>query len=285
MIQIIASVLAGLVVIGLSVAMIVTLNNRKKEAEARQLAYSQRSKLHKESKELDDHIKKIDVSSSDALEKLKAFAATKTSTEEGKNHLDELVKKASHDIIRHHVKKALALDLKKSDDKFNNKNLLTSRLEEILKIKDYINLVDASFKQDKLSTTLEPLNKLISKFQDQIKVLSAADSQNANQSLTEAHTESDGAGASVANNHIEYSVNHYNEESGRSNTVSGSNSAVSHSEASAGNSVSSESPNSNTDQPSHESHVGVVEAPLVTDNSNQGAPVTEHSSVAEPEHQ
>ena len=182
------------------------------------IAFFKRQKNEQDVEQVKKAIKDFNIDSATIIEDWKKIQELKPNTDEGKQTLADFLTTTSDKITNHYSEKALKLDVKESDSKFEDKQALETAITSLQKILEIIKSVNSPSEQATIDEKIKPIQELISKFQKQVEVLTKKEEQKSNKKETETTSNVEGResysseGGSYTPNYTESNGNRYNSQ-------------------------------------------------------------------------
>lgn len=169
------------------------LHQEKIQAERGNVALIKQQKNQQDVEQVKNAIKDFNIDSETIIEDWKKIQELKPTTDEGKKTLADFLASTADKVTNHYSEKALKLDIKDSDNQFQDKQTLETAITSLQKIIDIIKNINSASDQVALEEKIKPIQELISKFQKQVEVLTKKEEKT---TQTETTTRDDGLEAS-----------------------------------------------------------------------------------------
>ena len=228
-----------IIVVGLGLLIGLVIHQEHIQADRGNIALSKQHKNGQDVEQVKNAIKDFNIDSETIIEDWKKIQELKPTTDEGKKTLADFLTSTADKITNHYTEKALKLDIKESDNQFEDKQTLETAITSLQKILEIIKSVNSTSEQVTIDEKIKPIQELISKFQKQVEVLTKKEEeQKSNKKETET-TSSEGErethsseGGSYTPTYTESNGNRYNsqapasEQPSSDSARSGGNTAV-----------------------------------------------------------
>ena len=172
------------IVVGFGLLTGLVLHQEKIQAERGNVALVNHQKNHQDVEQVKNAIKNFNIDSETIIEDWKKIQELKPTTDEGKKTLADFLASTTDKVTNHYSEKALKLDIKDSDNQFQDKQTLETTITSLQKILEIIKNINSANDQTALEEKIKPIQELISKFQKQIEVLTKKEEQKSNQTET-----------------------------------------------------------------------------------------------------
>ena len=160
------------------------LHQEKIQAERGNIVLVNHQKNHQDVEQVKNAIKNFNIDSETIIEDWKKIQELKPTTDEGKKTLADFLASTTDKVTNHYSEKALKLDIKESDSRFQDKQTLETTITTLQKILDIIKNINSDSDQAALEEKIKPIQELISKFQKQVEALTKKEQQKSNQTET-----------------------------------------------------------------------------------------------------
>ena len=207
-----------IIVVGLGLLIGLVIHQEHIQAERGNIALSKQHKNGQDVEQVKNAIKDFNIDSETIIEDWKKIQELKPTSDEGKKTLADFLTSTADKITNHYTEKALKLDIKESDNQFEDKQTLETAITSLQKIIEIIKSVNSTSEQATIDEKIKPIQELISKFQKQVEVLTKKEEQKSNKKETET-TSSEGErethsseGGSYTPNYTESNGNRYNSQ-------------------------------------------------------------------------
>ena len=180
-----------IIVVGLGLLIGLVIHQEHIQAERGNIALSKQHKNGQDVEQVKNAIKDFNIDSETIIEDWKKIQELKPTTDEGKKTLADFLTSTADKITNHYTEKALKLDIKESDNQFEDKQTLETAITSLQKILEIIKSVNSTSEQATIDEKIKPIQELISKFQKQVEVLTKKEEQKSNKKETET-TSSEG---------------------------------------------------------------------------------------------
>ena len=195
------------------------LHQEKIQAERGNVALIKQQKNQQDVEQVKNAIKDFNIDSETIIEDWKKIQELKPTTDEGKKTLADFLTSTADKITNHYTEKALKLDIKESDNQFEDKQTLETAITSLQKILEIIKSVNSTSEQVTIDEKIKPIQELISKFQKQVEVLTKKEEeQKSNKKETETTSNVEGResysseGGSYTPSYTESNGNRYNSQ-------------------------------------------------------------------------
>lgn len=141
------------------------------------IAFFKRQKNEQDVEQVKKAIKDFNIDSETIIEDWKKIQELKPNTDEGKQTLADFLTTTSDKITNYYSEKALKMDIKESDSQFEDKQKLETAITSLQKILEIIKSVNPTSEQATIDEKIKPIQELISKFQNQVEVLTKKEGQ------------------------------------------------------------------------------------------------------------
>lgn len=207
-----------IIVVGLGLLIGLVIHQEHIQAERGNIALSKQHKNGQDVEQVKNAIKDFNIDSETIIEDWKKIQELKPTSDEGKKTLADFLTSTADKITNHYTEKALKLDIKESDNQFEDKQTLETAITSLQKIIEIIKSVNSTSEQATIDEKIKPIQELISKFQKQVEVLTKKEEQKSNKKETET-TSSEGErethsseGGSYTPTYTESNGNRYNSQ-------------------------------------------------------------------------
>ena len=207
-----------IIVVGLGLLIGLVIHQEHIQAERGNIALSKQHKNGQDVEQVKNAIKDFNIDSETIIEDWKKIQELKPTSDEGKKTLADFLTSTADKITNHYTEKALKLDIKESDNQFEDKQTLETAITSLQKIIEIIKSVNSTREQATIDEKIKPIQELISKFQKQVEVLTKKEEQKSNKKETET-TSSEGErethsseGGSYTPTYTESNGNRYNSQ-------------------------------------------------------------------------
>ena len=208
-----------IIVVGLGLLIGLVIHQEHIQAERGNIALSKQHKDGQDVEQVKNAIKNFNIDSETIIEDWKKIQELKPTTDEGKKTLTEFLTSTADKITNHYTEKALKLDIKESDNQFEDKQTLETAITSLQKILEIIKSVNSTREQATIDEKIKPIQELISKFQKQVEVLTKKEEeQKSNKKETETTSNVEGResysseGGSYTPSYTESNGNRYNSQ-------------------------------------------------------------------------
>jgi len=208
-----------IIVVGLGLLIGLVIHQEHIQAERGNIALSKQHKNGQDVEQVKNAIKNFNIDSETIIEDWKKIQELKPTTDEGKKTLTDFLTSTADKITNHYTEKALKLDIKESDNQFEDKQTLETAITSLQKILEIIKSVNSTSEQVTIDEKIKPIQELISKFQKQVEVLTKKEEeQKSNKKETETTSNVEGResysseGGSYTPNYTESNGNRYNSQ-------------------------------------------------------------------------
>ena len=209
-----------IIVVGLGLLIGLVIHQEHIQAERGNIALSKQHKNGHDVEQVKNAIKNFNIDSETIIEDWKKIQELKPTTDEGKKTLTDFLTSTADKITNHYTEKALKLDIKESDNQFEDKQTLETAITSLQKILEIIKSVNSTSEQATIDEKIKPIQELISKFQKQAEVLTKKEEeeQKSNKKETETTSNVEGResysseGGSYTPNYTESNRNRYNSQ-------------------------------------------------------------------------
>ena len=207
-----------IIVVGLGLLIGLVIHQEHIQAERGNIALSKQHKDGQDVEQVKNAIKNFNIDSETIIEDWKKIQELKPTTDEGKKTLADFLTSTADKITNHYTEKALKLDIKESDNQFEDKQTLETAITSLQKILEIIKSVNSTSEQVTIDEKIKPIQELISKFQKQVEVLTKKEEQKSNKKETETTSNVEGResysseGGSYTPNYTESNGNRYNSQ-------------------------------------------------------------------------
>ena len=208
-----------IIVVGLGLLIGLVIHQEHIQAERGNIALSKQHKDGQDVEQVKNAIKNFNIDSETIIEDWKKIQELKPTTDEGKKTLTDFLTSTADKITNHYTEKALKLDIKESDNQFEDKQTLETAITSLQKILEIIKSVNSTSEQATIDEKIKPIQELISKFQKQAEVLTKKEEeQKSNKKETETTSNVEGResysseGGSYTPNYTESNRNRYNSQ-------------------------------------------------------------------------
>lgn len=202
--------------LGILIALVIHQENILTERGT--IAFFKRQKNEQDVEQVKKAIKDFNIDSETIIEDWKKIQELKPTTDEGKQTLADFLATTADKITNHYSEKALKLDIKESDNQFEDKQTLETAITSLQKIIEIIKSVNSTSEQATIDEKIKPIQELVSKFQKQVEVLTKKEGQKTDKKET-GTTSSDGeretyssAGGSYTPTYTESNGNRYSSQ-------------------------------------------------------------------------
>ena len=208
-----------IIVVGLGLLIGLVIHQEHIQADRGNIALSKQHKNGQDVEQVKNAIKNFNIDSETIIEDWKKIQELKPTTDEGKKTLTDFLTSTADKITNHYTEKALKLDIKESDNQFEDKQTLETAITSLQKILEIIKSVNSTSKQATIDEKIKPIQELISKFQKQVEVLTKKEEeQKSNKKETETTSNVEGResysseGGSYTPSYTESNGNRYNSQ-------------------------------------------------------------------------
>ena len=208
-----------IIVVGLGLLIGLVIHQEHIQAERGNIALSKQHKNGQDVEQVKNAIKNFNIDSETIIEDWKKIQELKPTTDEGKKTLTDFLTSTADKITNHYTEKALKLDIKESDNQFEDKQTLETAITSLQKILEIIKSVNSTSEQVTIDEKIKPIQELISKFQKQVEVLTKKEEeQKSNKKETETTSNVEGResysseGGSYTPSYTESNGNRYNSQ-------------------------------------------------------------------------
>jgi len=208
-----------IIVVGLGLLIGLVIHQEHIQADRGNIALSKQHKNGQDVEQVKNAIKNFNIDSETIIEDWKKIQELKPTTDEGKKTLTDFLTSTADKITNHYTEKALKLDIKESDNQFEDKQTLETAITSLQKILEIIKSVNSTSEQVTIDEKIKPIQELISKFQKQVEVLTKKEEeQKSNKKETETTSNVEGResysseGGSYTPNYTESNRNRYNSQ-------------------------------------------------------------------------
>lgn len=208
-----------IIVVGLGLLIGLVIHQEHIQAERGNIALSKQHKDGQDVEQVKNAIKNFNIDSETIIEDWKKIQELKPTTDEGKKTLADFLTSTADKITNHYTEKALKLDIKESDNQFEDKQTLETAITSLQKILEIIKSVNSTSEQVTIDEKIKPIQELISKFQKQVEVLTKKEEeQKSNKKETETTSNVEGResysseGGSYTPSYTESNGNRYNSQ-------------------------------------------------------------------------
>ena len=208
-----------IIVVGLGLLIGLVIHQEHIQAERGNIALSKQHKNGQDVEQVKNAIKDFNIDSETIIEDWKKIQELKPTTDEGKKTLADFLTSTADKITNHYTEKALKLDIKESDNQFEDKQTLETAITSLQKILEIIKSVNSTSEQVTIDEKIKPIQELISKFQKQVEVLTKKEEeQKSNKKETETTSNVEGResysseGGSYTPSYTESNGNRYNSQ-------------------------------------------------------------------------
>ena len=208
-----------IIVVGLGLLIGLVIHQEHIQADRGNIALSKQHKNGQDVEQVKNAIKDFNIDSETIIEDWKKIQELKPTTDEGKKTLADFLTSTADKITNHYTEKALKLDIKESDNQFEDKQTLETAITSLQKILEIIKSVNSTSKQATIDEKIKPIQELISKFQKQVEVLTKKEEeQKSNKKETETTSNVEGResysseGGSYTPSYTESNGNRYNSQ-------------------------------------------------------------------------
>ena len=258
-----------IIVVGLGLLIGLVIHQEHIQAERGNIALSKQHKNGQDVEQVKNAIKDFNIDSETIIEDWKKIQELKPTTDEGKKTLADFLTSTADKITNHYTEKALKLDIKESDNQFEDKQTLETAITSLQKILEIIKSVNPTSEQATIDEKIKPIQELISKFQKQVEVLTKKEGQKTDKKETGA-TSSEGERETYSSGGGSYTPT-YTESNGSrySSQAPASEQPSSDSAGSSGNDVAStQNQAANTSEAQAETNTNSNNAEVPTTNSD-----------------
>ena len=208
-----------IIVVGLGLLIGLVIHQEHIQADRGNIALSKQHKNGQDVEQVKNAIKNFNIDSETIIEDWKKIQELKPTTDEGKKTLADFLTSTADKITNHYTEKALKLDIKESDNQFEDKQTLETAITSLQKILEIIKSVNSTSEQVTIDEKIKPIQELISKFQKQVEVLTKKEEeQKSNKKETETTSNVEGResysseGGSYTPSYTESNGNRYNSQ-------------------------------------------------------------------------
>lgn len=208
-----------IIVVGLGLLIGLVIHQEHIQADRGNIALSKQHKNGQDVEQVKNAIKDFNIDSETIIEDWKKIQELKPTTDEGKKTLADFLTSTADKITNHYTEKALKLDIKESDNQFEDKQTLETAITSLQKILEIIKSVNSTSEQATIDEKIKPIQELISKFQKQVEVLTKKEEeQKSNKKETETTSNVEGResysseGGSYTPNYTKSNRNRYNSQ-------------------------------------------------------------------------
>ena len=208
-----------IIVVGLGLLIGLVIHQEHIQADRGNIALSKQHKNGQDVEQVKNAIKDFNIDSETIIEDWKKIQELKPTTDEGKKTLADFLTSTADKITNHYTEKALKLDIKESDNQFEDKQTLETAITSLQKILEIIKSVNSTSEQATIDEKIKPIQELISKFQKQVEVLTKKEEeQKSNKKETETTSNVEGResysseGGSYTPSYTESNGNRYNSQ-------------------------------------------------------------------------
>ena len=208
-----------IIVVGLGLLIGLVIHQEHIQADRGNIALSKQHKNGQDVEQVKNAIKDFNIDSETIIEDWKKIQELKPTTDEGKKTLADFLTSTADKITKHYSEKALKLDIKESDNQFEDKQTLETAITSLQKILEIIKSVNSTSEQVTIDEKIKPIQELISKFQKQVEVLTKKEEeQKSNKKETETTSNVEGResysseGGSYTPSYTESNGNRYNSQ-------------------------------------------------------------------------
>ena len=258
-----------IIVVGLGLLIGLVIHQEHIQAERGNIALSKQHKNGQDVEQVKNAIKDFNIDSETIIEDWKKIQELKPTTDEGKKTLADFLTSTADKITNHYTEKALKLDIKESDNQFEDKQTLETAITSLQKILEIIKSVNSTSEQATIDEKIKPIQELISKFQKQVEVLTKKEGQKTDKKET-GTTSSEGERETYSSGGGSYTPT-YTESNGSrySSQAPASEQPSSDSAGSSGNDVAStQNQAANTSEAQAETNTNSNNAEVPTTNSD-----------------
>ncbi|MFS9303083.1 hypothetical protein [Streptococcus mitis] len=258
-----------IIVVGLGLLIGLVIHQEHIQAERGNIALSKQHKNGQDVEQVKNAIKDFNIDSETIIEDWKKIQELKPTTDEGKKTLADFLTSTADKITNHYTEKALKLDIKESDNQFEDKQTLETAITSLQKILEIIKSVNPTSEQATIDEKIKPIQELISKFQKQVEVLTKKEGQKTDKKET-GTTSSEGERETYSSGGGSYTPT-YTESNGSrySSQAPASEQPSSDSAGSSGNDVAStQNQAANTSEAQAETNTNSNNAEVPTTNSD-----------------
>ena len=258
-----------IIVVGLGLLIGLVIHQEHIQAERGNIALSKQHKNGQDVEQVKNAIKDFNIDSETIIEDWKRIQELKPNTDEGKQTLADFLTTTSDKITNHYSEKALKMDIKESDNQFEDKQTLETAITSLQKILEIIKSVNPTSEQATIDEKIKPIQELISKFQKQVEVLTKKEGQKTDKKET-GTTSSEGERETYSSGGGSYTPT-YTESNGSrySSQAPASEQPSSDSAGSSGNDVAStQNQAANTSEAQAETNTNSNNAEVPTTNSD-----------------
>ena len=258
-----------IIVVGLGLLIGLVIHQEHIQADRGNIALSKQHKNGQDVEQVKNAIKDFNIDSETIIEDWKKIQELKPTTDEGKKTLADFLTSTADKITHHYTEKALKLDIKESDNQFEDKQTLETAITSLQKILEIIKSVNPTSEQATIDEKIKPIQELISKFQKQVEVLTKKEGQKTDKKET-GTTSSEGERETYSSGGGSYTPT-YTESNGSrySSQAPASEQPSSDSAGSSGNDVAStQNQAANTSEAQAETNTNSNNAEVPTTNSD-----------------
>ena len=258
-----------IIVVGLGLLIGLVIHQEHIQADRGNIALSKQHKNGQDVEQVKNAIKNFNIDSETIIEDWKKIQELKPTTDEGKKTLADFLTSTADKITNHYTEKALKLDIKESDNQFEDKQTLETAITSLQKILEIIKSVNPTSEQATIDEKIKPIQELISKFQKQVEVLTKKEGQKTDKKET-GTTSSEGERETYSSGGGSYTPT-YTESNGSrySSQAPASEQPSSDSAGSSGNDVAStQNQAANTSEAQAETNTNSNNAEVPTTNSD-----------------
>ncbi|MBS5553367.1 MAG: hypothetical protein KHX15_01795 [Streptococcus mitis] len=258
-----------IIVVGLGLLIGLVIHQEHIQADRGNIALSKQHKNGQDVEQVKNAIKDFNIDSETIIEDWKKIQELKPTTDEGKKTLADFLTSTADKITNHYTEKALKLDIKESDNQFEDKQTLETAITSLQKILEIIKSVNPTSEQATIDEKIKPIQELISKFQKQVEVLTKKEGQKTDKKET-GTTSSEGERETYSSGGGSYTPT-YTESNGSrySSQAPASEQPSSDSAGSSGNDVAStQNQAANTSEAQAETNTNSNNAEVPTTNSD-----------------
>ena len=258
-----------IIVVGLGLLIGLVIHQEHIQADRGNIALSKQHKNGQDVEQVKNAIKDFNIDSETIIEDWKKIQELKPTTDEGKKTLADFLTSTADKITNHYTEKALKLDIKESDNQFEDKQTLETAITSLQKILEIIKSVNSTSEQVTIDEKIKPIQELISKFQKQVEVLTKKEGQKTDKKETET-TSSEERRESYSSQGSRYTPS-YTESNGSrySSQAPASEQPSSDSAGNSGNDVAStQNQSANTSEAQAETNTNSNNAEVPTINSD-----------------
>lgn len=166
-----------IIVVGLGLLIGLVIHQENILTERGNIAFFKRQKNEQDVEQVKKAIKDFNIDSETIIEDWKKIQELKPNTDEGKQTLADFLTTTSDKITNYYSEKALKMDIKESDSQFEDKQKLETAITSLQKILEIIKSVNPTSEQATIDEKIKPIQELISKFQNQVEVLTKKEGQ------------------------------------------------------------------------------------------------------------